>query len=57
MGVGGGIILLLTYFGLTLFDGIFPTLFGVVLGSEMFLFGLLFLRLARSLGTGTELEK
>ena len=57
LGVGIGIILLLTYLGITQFDGIFPTFFGVGLGLEFFLYGFLFLRLSRSLGTGTELEK
>jgi len=57
VGVGVGIILLLTYLGFTLFDGIFPTYFGIGLGLEMFLFGYLFLRFSRSLGTGNEGQK
>lgn len=57
LGIGGAISLLLIYLGLTQFDGVFPTYFGLALGFEMIIFSLLFSREARSLGTGEEGEK
>jgi hypothetical protein len=57
LGVGGGIGLLLIYLGLTLFDGIFPTYFGIALLVEMIIFTWLLLRNANSIGEGEEAEK
>ena len=57
LGVGGGIGLLLTYLGLTLFGGIFPTVFGVVFGLGMLAFSLIFFRTALSLRAGIEEAK
>lgn len=54
LGVGGGIGLLLTYLGLTLFGGIFPTVFGIVFGLGMLAYSLIFFRTALSLRAGME---
>jgi hypothetical protein len=52
--VGGGIGLLLVYLGLTAFDGIFPTVFGIAFGLGMLGYSLRFLKTAFSLSAGME---
>ncbi|TFG33123.1 hypothetical protein EU528_01320 [Candidatus Thorarchaeota archaeon] len=52
--VGGGIGLLLVYIGLTMFDGIFPTIFGITFGLGMLAISLRFFRTALSLSAGME---
>lgn len=52
--VGGGVGLLLVYLGLTAFDGIFPTIFGIVFGLGMLAISLRFFRTAISLRAGME---
>lgn len=52
--IGGGIGLLLVYLGLTLYDGIFPTIFGIVFGLGMLAISLRFFRTAISLRAGME---
>jgi len=52
--IGGGIGLLLVYLGLTAFDGIFPTIFGITFGLGMLAISLRFFRTAFSLRAGVE---
>ena len=52
--VGGGVGLLLVYLGLTAFDGIFPTVFGITFGLGMLAISLRFFRTAISLRAGME---
>jgi len=52
--IGGGIGLLLVYLGLTAFDGIFPTIFGIAFGLGMLGISLRFFRTAISLRAGME---
>jgi hypothetical protein len=54
LAVGGGIGLLLVYLGLTMFDGIFPTIFGIAFGLGMLAISLRFFRTAFSLRAGME---
>jgi hypothetical protein len=54
LGVGGGLGLLLVYLGLTQFDGVFPTAFGIVFGLGFLGFGLRFLKTAFTLGAEEE---
>jgi hypothetical protein len=54
LGVGGGFGLLLVYLGLTQFDGVFPTLFGIIFGLGMLGFALRFLRTAFTLDAEEE---
>ncbi|MBN2230216.1 MAG: hypothetical protein JW779_11570 [Candidatus Thorarchaeota archaeon] len=54
LGVGGGIGLLLVYLGLTAFDGIYPTAFGISFGLGMLAISLIFFRTALSLRAGME---
>jgi len=52
--IGGGIGLLLVYLGLTAFDGIFPTIFGITFGLGMLAISLRFFMTAFSLRAGME---
>jgi hypothetical protein len=54
LGVGGGLGLLLVYLGLTQFDGVFPTVLGIVFGLGMLGFALRFLRTAITLDAEEE---
>lgn len=54
LAVGGGIGLLLVYLGFTVFDGIFPTAFGIAFGLGMLGISLRFFRTAFSLRAGME---
>ncbi len=52
--IGGGIGLLLVYLGLTLYDGIYPTIFGITFGLGMLAISLRFFRTALSSRAGME---
>ena len=54
LGVGGGIGLLLVYLGLTQYDGIFPTVLGIVWGLGMLAFAIKFLSTAFTLDSEEE---
>ncbi|MHA2067030.1 MAG: hypothetical protein ACXABY_21900 [Candidatus Thorarchaeota archaeon] len=54
LGVGGGLGLLLVYLGLSQFDGIFPTAFGIVFGLGFLGFALRFLKTAFTLSAEEE---
>jgi hypothetical protein len=55
--IGGGIGLLLVYLGLTSFDGVFPTIFGITFGLGMLAISLRFFMTAISLRAGVEEAK
>jgi hypothetical protein len=52
--VGGGLGLLLVYLGITAFDGVFPTIFGIAFGLGMLAIALRFFMAAISLRAGME---
>ncbi len=52
--IGGGLGLLLVYFGLTAFEGIFPTIFGIAFGLGMLAIAIRFFMTAISLRAGME---
>ncbi|MHA1136777.1 MAG: hypothetical protein ACTSSE_09835 [Candidatus Thorarchaeota archaeon] len=55
--IGGGIGLLLVYLGITAFDGIFPTTFGITFGLGMLAIAIRFFMTAFSLRAGMEEAK
>lgn len=54
LGIGGGLGVVLVYFGLTVFDGIFPTVFGIAWGLGMLVFALRFIMTAFTLDSEEE---